>query len=101
MYFRDMAELDVLRPEQEFETTRKIEEPRSTCGGRSWLSRRACRADKARRRRVNWAWPISKPVVAKGSQVSRQLMVFNTLSGTAVDVTWEMYQDSATSAMSG
>jgi len=24
MYFRDMAELDVLRPEQEFETTRKI-----------------------------------------------------------------------------
>jgi RNA polymerase primary sigma factor len=26
MYFRDMAELDVLRPEQEFETARKIEE---------------------------------------------------------------------------
>src|SRR5262249_47515416 len=26
MYFRDMAELDVLRPEQEFEPARKIEE---------------------------------------------------------------------------
>src|SRR4051812_9271529 len=26
MYFRDMAELDVLRPEQEFETARQIEE---------------------------------------------------------------------------
>jgi RNA polymerase primary sigma factor len=26
MYFRDMAELDVLRPEQEFETARRIEE---------------------------------------------------------------------------
>ncbi|MES1157912.1 MAG: hypothetical protein ABUL67_02315, partial [Haliangium ochraceum] len=26
MYFRDMAELDVLRPEQEFETARNIEE---------------------------------------------------------------------------
>ena len=26
MYFRDMAELDVLRPEQEFETARHIEE---------------------------------------------------------------------------
>jgi RNA polymerase primary sigma factor len=26
MYFRDMAELDVLRPEQEFETARKIED---------------------------------------------------------------------------
>ena len=26
MYFRDMAELDVLRPEQEFETARNIEQ---------------------------------------------------------------------------
>ena len=26
MYFRDMAELDVLRPEQEFETARHIEQ---------------------------------------------------------------------------
>ena len=47
-------------------------------------------------------WPISKPAVTKGSQVSRQLMVFNdTLSGTGVDVSWEMHQDSATGAMSG
>src|SRR5439155_9289866 len=48
------------------------------------------------------AWPISKPAVTKGAQVSRQLMVFNdTLSGTAVDVAWEMHQDTATGAMSG
>ena len=48
------------------------------------------------------AWPISKPAITKGSQVSRQLMVFNdTLSGTGVDVSWEMHQDSASGAMSG
>ena len=48
------------------------------------------------------AWPISKPAISKGAQVSRQLMVFNdTLSGTGVDVAWEMHQDTATGAMSG
>jgi hypothetical protein len=48
------------------------------------------------------AWPISKPAITKGSQVTRQLMVFNdTLSGTGVDVSWEMHQDSATGATSG
>jgi hypothetical protein len=47
-------------------------------------------------------WPTSKPAITKGSQVSRQLMVFNdTLSGTGVDVSWEMHQDSATGAISG
>jgi hypothetical protein len=47
-------------------------------------------------------WPTSPPAITKGSQVSRQLMVFNdTLSGTGVDVSWEMHQDSATGAMSG
>jgi len=47
-------------------------------------------------------WPITKPTVTKGSMVSRTLMVFNdTLSGTGVDVSWEMHQDSATGAMSG
>ncbi len=47
------------------------------------------------------SWPVSKPAVAKGSSVSRQLMVFNdTLSGTGVDVAWEMHQDSATGPMS-
>jgi hypothetical protein len=47
-------------------------------------------------------WPTVKPTVTKGSQVSRQLIVFNdTLSGTGVDVAWEMHQDSATGAMSG
>jgi hypothetical protein len=47
-------------------------------------------------------WPISKPTITKGAQVSRQLMVFNdTLSGTGVDVSWEMHQDSATGAISG
>ena len=47
------------------------------------------------------AWPISKPAVSKGAQVTRQLMVFNdTLSGTGVDVSWEMHQDTATGAMS-
>ena len=46
-------------------------------------------------------WPVSKPAVTKGSQVSRQLMVFNdTFSGTSVDVSWEMHQDSASGAMS-
>ena len=46
MYFRDMAELDVLRPEQEFETARKIEEQeldlwRTLLGfapGASWIA---------------------------------------------------------------
>jgi RNA polymerase primary sigma factor len=46
MYFRDMAELDVLRPEQEFETARKIEEQElelwrtllSFAPGASWIS---------------------------------------------------------------
>jgi hypothetical protein len=46
MYFRDMAELDVLRPEQEFETARKIEEQelelwRTILGfapGASWIA---------------------------------------------------------------
>ena len=48
------------------------------------------------------AWPISKPAISKGAQVSRQLVVFNdTLSGTGVDVAWEMHQDTATGAMSG
>lgn len=47
-------------------------------------------------------WPTSKPAVTHGSQVSRQLTVFNdTLSGTGVDVAWEMHQDSATGAKSG
>ena len=47
-------------------------------------------------------WPTSKPTVTKGAQVSRQLIVFNdTLSGTGVDVAWEMHQDSAAGAMSG
>jgi hypothetical protein len=47
------------------------------------------------------AWPISKPAITHGSQVSRQLIAFNdTLSGTGVDVAWEMHQDSATGAMS-
>jgi hypothetical protein len=47
------------------------------------------------------AWPISKPAITHGSQVSRQLIAFNdTLSGTGVDVAWEMRQDSATGAMS-
>jgi hypothetical protein len=47
-------------------------------------------------------WPISKAAVTKGSQVSRQLIVFNdTLSGIGVDVSWEMHQDSATGPMSG
>ena len=43
-----------------------------------------------------------EPTITKGAQVSRQLMVFNdTLSGTGVDVSWEMHQDTATGAMSG
>ena len=46
-------------------------------------------------------WPISKPTITRGSQVSRQLVVFNdTLSGTGVDVSWQMHQDSATGPMS-
>jgi hypothetical protein len=45
MYFRDMAELSVLKPEQEFETARHIEElelrPWRDCGTASglWLLR--------------------------------------------------------------
>ena len=52
MYFRDMAELDVLRPEQEFETARHIEElelelwrillghpPAARCGSPTWSTR--------------------------------------------------------------
>lgn len=40
MYFRDMAELDVLRPEQEFETARNIEQMELDLGGRLLGSRR-------------------------------------------------------------
>ena len=46
-------------------------------------------------------WPVSMPTVSAGSKVTRQLMVFNdTFSGTAVDLSWEMHQDSATGAIS-
>ena len=46
-------------------------------------------------------WPVSIPSVSSGSKLTRQLMVFNdTFSGTAVNVSWEMHQDSATGAMS-
>lgn len=47
-------------------------------------------------------WPLSKPAITHGSQVSRQLMVFNdTFSGTGVDLSWEMHQDSPTGSISG
>ena len=36
----------------------------------------------------------------EGGKLSRQLVVFNdTFAGTAVDVSWEMHQDSATGAL--
>ena len=45
-------------------------------------------------------WPVSMTMVTKGSTLSRQLVVFNdTFSGTSVDVSWEMHQDSATGTM--
>jgi hypothetical protein len=45
-------------------------------------------------------WPVSMTMVTKGSTLSRQLVVFNdTFSGTSVNVSWEMHQDSATGMM--
>ncbi len=45
-------------------------------------------------------WPVSMTMVTKGSTLSRQLVVFNdTFSGTSVDVSWEMHQDTATGTM--
>ena len=44
---------------------------------------------------------MSIPSVNSGSKLTRQVVVFNdTFSGTAVNVSWEMHQDSATGAMS-
>jgi hypothetical protein len=48
----------------------------------------------------NGDWPSTTETVARGSQVTRTLMVFNdTFAGTAVDVAWEMHADSPSGAM--
>jgi RNA polymerase primary sigma factor len=73
MYFRDMAELDVLRPEQEFETARKIEELeldlwRTLLGympGAMWT---ADTVEKA----VGHALPDLKPYRAFGERAKRK-----------------------------
>ena len=46
-------------------------------------------------------WPTAIEAVTRGARLSRQLVVFNdTFSGTGVDLTWEMHQDSVQGAMS-
>ena len=42
------------------------------------------------------AWPVSIEAVAKGTKLTRKLVVFNdTFSGTSVDVAWEMHAETA------
>jgi hypothetical protein len=48
----------------------------------------------------NGDWPAAIESVAHGARLSRQIVVFNdTFAGTAVDVTWEMHQDTAGGAI--
>ena len=42
------------------------------------------------------AWPVSIEAVAKGTKLTRKLVVFNdTFSGTSIDVAWEMHAETA------
>ena len=46
------------------------------------------------------AWPVSIEAVAKGTKLTRKLVVFNdTFSGTSVDVAWEMHAETADGAI--
>ena len=46
------------------------------------------------------AWPVSIEAVAKGTKLTRKLVVFNdTFSGTSIDVAWEMHADTADGAI--
>ena len=46
------------------------------------------------------AWPVSIEAVAKGTKLTRKLVVFNdTFSGTSIDVAWEMHAETADGAI--
>jgi len=46
------------------------------------------------------AWPAAVETVSRGARLSRQLIVFNdTFAGTAVDLSWEMHEGTATGAV--
>ena len=73
MYFRDMAELDVLRPEQEFETARHIEQMELDLWAELLGLRPRPRLDCSTRRARAWSKPLPEAKVYRaGAERSAQ-----------------------------